>query len=204
MNANPIKEADQLIKYLEQYGIVPESMAAKITSGIRIIGLKKRKHLISPLDLYPNMYYILSGAVRGFARDSGKDVTTWIVTEGQIVGLTHFPKQTINANPQFVETIEDCKVIMITNSLVKTLLSDFPEMTIICRKLLWLHYHAAEERNYLIRLNSAIKRLNRMIDTHPDLYYRIPSKYLASYLGMRIETLSRLRSQVLHSNVIEN
>ncbi|MCX2430122.1 MULTISPECIES: Crp/Fnr family transcriptional regulator [unclassified Pedobacter] len=200
MNANPVEEVEQLIKYLEQHGKVPKSMAAQITSGTKIMAFKKRKHLISPLDLYPNMYYILSGAVRGFARDNGKDVTMWIVTEGQIVGLTHFPKQIINNKSQFVETLEDCKVIVITNALVKTLLSEFPEMTTICRKLLWLHYHEAEERNYLIRLNSAIKRLNRMIDTCPDLYYRIPSKYLASYLGMRIETLSRLRSQMLHSH----
>lgn len=200
MNANHLEKSNILIRYLEQHGHVPKDMASLIINETRVIEFKKRKHIVSPLDMHPNMYYILSGAVRGFTREDGDDLTTWIATEGQIVGLTLFSKQFNSVKPQFIETIEPCQVILITNTLVKKLLEEFSEMSMICRKLLFLHYHEAEERNYLIRLNSAVKRLNRMNDTHPHFYHRIPLKYLASYLGMRIETLSRLRSQLVNSS----
>ncbi|GGE65641.1 CRP-like cAMP-binding protein [Pedobacter psychrotolerans] len=200
MNANHLEKSKILIRYLEQHGRVPKDMATLIINETRVIEFKKRKHIVSPLDMHPNMYFILSGAARGFTREDGEDLTTWITIEGQIVGLTLFSKQFSTAKPQFIETIEPCQVILITNLLVKKLLAEYPEMSMICRKLLWQHYHDAEERNYLIRLNSAVKRLNRMNDTHPQFYHRIPLKYLASYLGMRIETLSRLRSQMLNSS----
>jgi len=199
MNANHLEKSKILIRYLEQHGRVPKDMATLIINETRVIEFKKRKHIVSPLDMHPNVYFILSGAVRGFTREEGEDLTTWIAIEGQIVGLTLFSEQFSTAKPQFIETIEACQVILITNLLVKKLLAEFPEMSMICRKLLWIHYHEAEERNYLIRLNSAFKRLNRMNDTHPQFYHRIPLRYLASYLGMRIETLSRLRSQMLSS-----
>ncbi len=201
MNSDPSEEKKALITHLEQYGRVPKSMATILINETKIISFRKRKHLVSPLDTYPNVYFILSGAVRGFAKDNGKDVTTWIATEGQIVGLTLYPRQLPTDKPQFIETLEVCQAVMIPNPLVKTLLNEFPEMGDIGRKLLLTHYREAEERNYLIRLSSAGKRLSRMMNTHPNLYHRIPLKYLASYLGMRIETLSRLRGQLLVSEL---
>lgn len=177
-------------------------MAKLIIRETTVIELKKRKHLVSPLDLKPNLYFILTGSVRGFDRDDHTDITSWIAIEGQIVGLTLYSSPTAHGRRQYIETLEDSRAIMIPNALVNTLFTLFPEMGTIGRKLLWLHYYDAEERNYLTRLSSAEKRLRRMIHTHPQFYYRTPIKYLASYLGMRMETLSRLRAQISTEKVM--
>jgi CRP-like cAMP-binding protein len=202
MNVEPQEDFKVLINYLEQFVKVPEAMAKLILRETTVIELKKRKHLVSPLDLKPNLYFILTGLVRGFDRDDNIDTTSWIAVEGQIVGLMLCSATAANGRRQYIETLEDSKAIMIPNALVNTLFTLFPEMGTIGLKLLWLHYNDAEERNYLTRLSSAEKRLRRMIHTHPQFYYRTPIKYLASYLCMRMETLSRLRAQLLTEKVM--
>ncbi|KLT64364.1 Crp/Fnr family transcriptional regulator [Pedobacter sp. BMA] len=196
MNKQTLDEKRQLIRYFSEYCDVPIEMENLIIKETAIKHFKKRKHLIGPLDDLPDMYFILSGAVRGFAKDDDEEVTTWLSTEGRIVGLTVYPKQFKEDKPQLIDAIEDTRTIQIPNALIRTLFALFPEMSIIGRKLLWLHYHEAEERNLLIRLAKGEKRLKRLLEIQPDFYYRIPLKHLASYLGMRTETLSRLRTNL--------
>jgi len=196
MNVNPINYTRQLVNYFEQFCEVPEVMANLIHQETSILDFKKRKHLVSPLDNAPDVYFILSGSVRGFDRSGKSDITSWIAVEGELVGLTLHSSPFVAGRAQYIETLEPSRAIVIPNSLIKRLFDGFPEMGIIGRKLLWQHHHDAENRNYLTRLTTAEKRVKRMIDTQPHLYYRIPMKYLASYLCMRIETLCRLRAQL--------
>ena len=67
-------------------------------------------------------------------------------------------------------------------------------MNIVGRKLLEQYYSEAEERAYISRIPNAGKRYRHFLDTKASLANRIPLKYIASYLGMTIETLSRIRS----------
>ena len=196
INLDSQLHTQKLVKYFEQFSAVPESMIKLLLNQTTIVDFKRRKHLVSPLDTKPNVYFILSGSVRGFDRDGEEEITSWIAVEGEVVGLTLYSSPFVEGRLQYIETLEATRVIVIPNALIKTLFAGFPEMGIIGRKLLWKHHHDAENRNYLARLNTAEKRIKRMINTQPHLYYRVPMKYLASYLGMRIETLSRLRGQI--------
>ena len=59
-----------------------------------------------------------------------------------------------------------------------------------------LYIQGASERAFIARLPTAQKRYERFLVTYPHLMNRIPLKYIASFIGMRLETLSRLRSKV--------
>ncbi|RDC55938.1 Crp/Fnr family transcriptional regulator [Pedobacter chinensis] len=198
MNSDFFKEEDRkgmLIRYFQQYIDVPSKMKTYILEDCSTKTFNKHKFLVSPLDLFPNVYFILKGTVRGFVRNNGEEVTTWISLEKNIVGLTLYPSSTGCEKTQYIQALEETEVIIITYALIEKLLSLFPEMSVLTRKLLWVQYQEAEERNFIIRLSSAPKRIKRLKDTNPDFFTRIPLKYLASFLGMRIETLSRLRSK---------
>jgi hypothetical protein len=51
------------------------------------------------------------------------------------------------------------------------------------------------EKTKLLRIVSAKERYKALLETHPELVKRVPLKYIASYLGMTTENLSRVRSQ---------
>jgi hypothetical protein len=68
-------------------------------------------------------------------------------------------------------------------------------MNVVGRKLLEEYYAASEERVYICRIPDARSRYQHFMETRQELVNRIPLKYIASYLGITLETLSRLRAK---------
>ena len=64
------------------------------------------------------------------------------------------------------------------------------------RKILQLYYSQAEERAYITRLPHAIDKWNYLFTNLDKFINRVPLKYTASFLGIRLETLSRIRSLI--------
>jgi len=54
----------------------------------------------------------------------------------------------------------------------------------------------SEQRLYSIRMLRAPERYRYLIDNFSELVQRVPSKYLASYLSVSEETLSRIKSKI--------
>ena len=189
--ASPI---DEMISYFEKYTHIPAEMKTFLIRDSEIKSYSKNKFLVSPLDQSPNVYFLIKGAVRGFIRDEGEEVTTWLSLENHLVGLTLFPTPQHVEKKQYIQSLEDTEVVIIPHSLIKILYSLFHEMEILGRKLLWQHYQESDERNFIIRLSTAKKRIERLKKTCPEVFNRIQLKHIASYLGMRLETLSRLKS----------
>lgn len=110
---------------------------------------------------------------------------------GSIRGLG-LPPQVSEEN---VQVIENANLIGLEYSCVEYLYEHYPESNIIARIILEESYRAAEERAYIGRIPSAEKRYKRFIETKPELADRISLKYIASYLSMTQETLSRIRKR---------
>ncbi|MNI86057.1 hypothetical protein D3C73_1431130 [compost metagenome] len=76
----------------------------------------------------------------------------------------------------------------------KLLYENFPIANYVGRKMTEIYFQSAAERAYLCRLPTAQKRYQRFLFTYPHLVNRVPLKYIASFIGMRLETLSRIRT----------
>ncbi|MBN8879180.1 MAG: Crp/Fnr family transcriptional regulator [Chitinophagaceae bacterium] len=160
------------------------------------VQVARGKYLIKPDHLTePHLYLIVKGVIRAFIKEEGKEITTWINEENEIVtsirnlGLNH-------PSPEYLQAIENSSLIAMPYSLVEYLYENFPESNIVGRKILEDNYRGAEERAYICRIPSAEKKYQHFIKTRPGLVNRISLKYIASYLNMTIETLSRVRSRL--------
>lgn len=72
----------------------------------------------------------------------------------------------------------------------------YPELNFIARVLTEKYYVLSEQRLYSLRKKRARERYEYLIDNFPELIQRVPSKYLASYLSVSEETLSRIKSKI--------
>ncbi|RZL15265.1 MAG: Crp/Fnr family transcriptional regulator [Pedobacter sp.] len=156
--------------------------------------VKKYKYLISPIDRNMNLFFVLKGVVRGYVKDGTKEITTWISTENDVVGtirnlFTH------GDSDEYIQALEDAHLICIPHVMSEYLYANYREANFIGRVLMQKYYQSAEERAYLCRISSAEKRYKRFLQTYPGLIERISLKYIASFLGVRLETLSRIRTQ---------
>ncbi|MDN3585423.1 Crp/Fnr family transcriptional regulator [Pedobacter aquatilis] len=156
---------------------------------------KKNKFIISPVDKNDHLFLIVKGVVRGFIRDERNEITTWISKENEVVGTIRNLWLT-EESEEYLQALEDVELIAIPHSLSEYLYEHYTEANIVGRKMMELYYRSAEERAYLCRISSAEKRYKRFLITFPGLINRVSLKYIASFLAIRLETLSRIRSKI--------
>ena len=126
--------------------------------------------------------------------EDGREITTWINEENEVIGTIR-NLGLARPSEEMVQAIEYCELIAIPYTVVEQLYRDYPEANIIGRIILEESYRDAEERAYISRIHAADKKYKRLMETRPNLCNRVPLKHIASYLGMTLETLSRIRNK---------
>jgi CRP-like cAMP-binding protein len=157
--------------------------------------LTKGELLVTAGAMCPNLYLIRKGVLRSFVKEGIKEITTWISGEQELVTcITCFGLQ--QPARENIQALEDCELTVMSLEDLQYLYDNFPEANIVGRKVLEKYYRDAEERAFIARLMEATSKYKHFIATKSDLLNRVPLKFIASYLGMTLETLSRIRSKL--------
>src|SRR6188768_735788 len=156
---------------------------------------RKGKLLLKAGEICEHIYFVQKGAIRGFIKEGKKDITTWITAENEVVS-------SISAldvrEPAFenMQAIENCELLALTYTDFQDLYIKFPEFNIVARKVLQKYYQDAERRAFIARVTKAEKKYRLFLTRYGHLANRIPLKYIASFLGITLETLSRVRKKL--------
>ena len=142
-------------------------------------------------------YFIVSGIMRIFYIDDlGEEVTTAMNNESRFfTSYHHFANRTIsNEN---VECITECSLLRIKRDDEDILYS---ESIILSRYTILLFQQVIEREktriNELSTLN-AKERYLKFIAKNPNILKSVPLQYIASYLGIKPETISRIRRDLI-------
>ncbi|TCD08438.1 Crp/Fnr family transcriptional regulator [Pedobacter frigidisoli] len=160
------------------------------------VNFKKNKFISSPLHRNKYIFFVLKGTARGYMKEDNKEITTWIAKENELIGNIRNLWDENEPTEEYVQAIEDVVAIAVPHAMSRLLYTNFDIANYIGRKMTQLHYLQACERAYISRLQSAEKRYIRFIKSYPELVNRVPLKHIASFLCMRLETLSRIRSKL--------
>lgn len=162
------------------------------------ITFAKNKHIASPLKPNHFIYLLLKGSVHGYIKTENGKVTTWIAIEHELAGTIR-NLWTDEASEEYIESIDPVLAIAVPHSMSRLLYQQFPIANYVGRKMTEIHFKSASERAFISRLPTAKKRYQRFLLTYAYLVDRVPLKYIASFLNMRLETLSRIRGALLKS-----
>ena len=155
---------------------------------------EKKRFILKPGMIADQLFFLKKGVVHGFIKEEGRQITSWISEENQIIGSIR-TLLTMGPCGEYLQAVEDCELIALPIAFLAEIYEKYREIQFICRRL-WEHiYHEAEERACLVRISSAEKKYKKFLENHPGLINRIPLKYIASYLGMTMETLCRIRGR---------
>lgn len=143
------------------------------------------------------LYFVSTGFMRLFYYDeNGDEQTTYLCSpNGFIASFLCFINQ-ITATEN-VECITDCDVLRITNANLKKIIEEsenFKKFSLLIFEQAFSS--TALRANDLATLN-AEQRYKKIIAQQPQLIQNIPIRYIASYLGMKPESLSRIRRQII-------
>jgi CRP-like cAMP-binding protein len=155
--------------------------------------LKKNEHFLAQDECCKRIGFIVKGYVRVYFLANGEDITKDFNFENSFCGsYASFSLQT--ASRFNVIAMEDVTLYTLGREELFRLFDRYPSLQKIGRLSMEHMFIRKEQREASFLLDSAKERYEELITQYPWCVQRVPLKYLASYLGIRAETLSRIRA----------
>ena len=160
--------------------------------------VKKGTVLLSEGQKSQESFFILKGCIRVYYMIDGVEKTTAFYTE--LDALT--PNCVISKGPSeyFISAVEDCILTISNADMEEEVNSKFPKFEIMCRRL-GEELLAQQRLDFdQFKTSSPEQRYTSLLEKRPDLIQRVPQHQLASFLGIKPQSLSRLRGRILDKN----
>lgn len=156
---------------------------------------KKNDMIFSEGEVCKFFYFIEEGLVRNFVTNNNQEITKFFIPAPYcMTSRMSFVNQTPTKDN--VQTIERSIIWRIDLQQYNELMT-LESWRTFTRKLLNEVQDFTEQRLIESMTETAEVRYYRMQKETPDLVNRIPQKYLASYLGIATQSLSRIRKNAL-------
>lgn len=144
------------------------------------------------------LYYIISGYLRLFHyNEAGDQVTSQInCPPGFFTSYNHFVNQTKAV--ENVESITDCELLRITKENLDLVMDESPAMKDFSIAVFQQSIEYHENRSRELATLTAEQRYKKLIEEQPDILQNVPIRYIASFLGIKPESLSRIRKNQIN------
>lgn len=167
---------------------------------LKILRVPKGRILLSDGEVCDKLWYLQSGLVRGYhfstagTEGNFRDVTNWFAREGDFFHavdsfVTQLPSR------ECIETLERSVLIYITKADLNHLYANHPGTCcigrVIAERLLLSHQQLLRD----MRTLSASEKLESFRTRSRELFNRVPQKYIASYLGISENYVSKLKAR---------
>lgn len=155
--------------------------------------LSKGELFLSDGQVSKYIQYVDKGLLRQFYYKNGRDVTEHFTCENNVaVCIESFFRQ--EPTHLLIEALETTILYCIPYNEIEILAVHEPEIGILYRRFLEATLILSQQKADSWRFESVRERYERFIKEYPQAAKRAPIAYIASYLLMTPESLSRVRS----------
>lgn len=142
-----------------------------------------------------HIYFVKSGMIRIFYLKDGRDVTEWFACDREFCfSITSYFHEV--PSKLIIQCIEDCEITYLPKSELERLSDENLEISRFYRSLLAGSLIGSQLRMESMQFETALQRYQSLMNNNPEIIQRAPLKYIASFLGISFETLSRIRHQL--------
>jgi len=184
-----------LLDFLSKFVSLTEDEKNEILSLDIFRSFDKGTVLLKEGQQSQDNYFILKGCIRKYYIQDGEEKTTDFFTEME----TLTPHCVISKAPSeyYISCVEDT-IMTVTNAAMENDgFLKFPKFESLCRILSEEHLAKQQIHFDQFKTSSPEQRYLNLLQKRPDLIQRVPQHQLASYLGIKPQSLSRLRARIL-------
>ncbi|RAW02903.1 Crp/Fnr family transcriptional regulator [Pseudochryseolinea flava] len=157
--------------------------------------IPKKTMLLRAGDICDFEGYINQGCIREYFIDKkGVELTMeFAVEDWWVSDITSFETQ--SPSNMFIETLEDCEMLLLSRKSKEELLRRVPKLERMFRLMIQRHLTVVQTRLFKTMSDTAMDKYIAFTKRYPTISQRVPQHYIASYLGISPEFLSRLRKR---------
>jgi CRP-like cAMP-binding protein len=183
----------QLFKFLRAIYPLSNELRDHLENVVTERNIAKKEYLLRAGHVCRSIYFVEKGLLRSYYTKGNKIITSAFTKESEFCVL---PGSFFGQQPgiEHIQALEDCIICGINYEEYEQASKNFNEFNILVRILLEECVRLREQRLQETWMQPSRDRYNWLFTQMPDLWQRVPAKYIASYLGITETMLSCLRS----------
>lgn len=162
------------------------------------ISFRKGTLLAPPEHAYPILYYIQHGLVRGYFLIQDQEHTSWVMENGFLLPL----KNTIINHPidQYIFFMESSSGWSLNLAKAELIAQKDVQLNRILIEIYEEKIQESAQREMILRIPDAQKRMETFIQHHPNLATKISNKIFASLLHLNLKYFSKIKKDYFKSH----
>lgn len=185
---------EALLKHIANLYQLPEESLDALAAHCKKLELEKGEYLVNAGAVCRNLYFIERGCVRGYYLLEEKELTYWFAFENDFFTSFHsFITKTPSVEK--IQTLEDSIFWSISREALYALYDNYPPIERLGRMVCENYYIRLDERLVKSQFKTAQERYEDLMRNNPHILQRVPLGFVASFLGISQETLSRIRGK---------
>lgn len=186
---------DQILKRLAQFISLDKREQDVFISKILVRSYKKKELVLQEGEICRYAYFINTGCLRYYYNVDGQENTAQFFFEnGWYTDYHSF----LTGKPtlQNIETLEETELLLLSAKDLQQFYIDMPKFERFGRLMAENAFLGIRQRSEMLENMTAKERYLALMKERPKVFERIPQHYIASYLGIKPPSLSRIRKEI--------
>lgn len=176
----------------EKYAHLNDECKSDFFNKSNILTFKKGETLVKEGQRSDKAYFIINGCTRAYYLNDGKDITDWFAFENDFICAINSFFQDI-PSPHFIEVLEDTLLLEISRSSIIELSNKYHDFERLTNRVATKTMLKLQARIVSMQFQSAEQKYQNLLQAYPTITQRIALTHIASFIGITLETLSRIR-----------
>jgi CRP-like cAMP-binding protein len=186
---------NELIKHISKFITLNDEEAKVLAEHNPVRRFKKGAELLRKGEIAEKCWFVLKGYVRQYRIIDGSEKTTFFYTEHQAIAPTSSYENQIPSE-YYLSCIEDTVASVTNLRTIPKMFKKYPKFESLSLIFMEQDYGQTKDSFANFKTSSPEDRYLHLLETRPDLLRRVPQHYIASYIGVTPESLSRIRKRI--------
>lgn len=172
-----------------------DDIASRINTEAALVKFEDKQVVLLEGTKATKLYFVIKGIVRGYYIDEqGNDITKCFSGEHEFFSSEGLRTGIVSSFT--IECLEPCFCIAISYELIDELMKADETLAEVFKHYYLREIDKLENKAKNMALLDAKERYMKFCENHPYLHERVDLKYIASYIGIRPASLSRIRKTI--------
>ena len=182
----------KLLELFNRITALEEKEIELIKNSFKPLHLAKGDYYLKVGEINKYVGFLQNGLVRYFVYKDGEESTFEFTKEGEFIAdYQSFNNNTVSI--QNIQAIEDCNMLIINYPDVQTIFASTKNGNLIGRRIIEHRFDVMVNQLLAVYMQSHEERYKSFITHYSELSQRIPQYMIASYVGVKPPSLSRIR-----------
>jgi CRP/FNR family transcriptional regulator len=190
-----LSEFAQFKRWLKQTEFLTDADCDLFVRDLRIETFASKQYFLEEGRVCQKLGFINAGNFRTYYLLDGKEINTHFALQDQFV--TDF-KSFLTGQPSryFIEAIDPAEIVVFNSAVLQAAYAQSPRWEKFGRLMAEAAFRESMQRTEAFLFYNAEERYRLLLEHRPDILQTIPLQYIASYLGIEKESLSRIRKKI--------